>query len=184
MKHRIIQVTIILLVTLLVSCQSTASPTAHRPTELPSGGETPIETVEELRSYKNGVIQVHRTQEGQAVETVGVLLGVIPDLNLQALCFYSNEDVARMREEQDSLELLFTHPVDMAIGQWIAENERSQVPTDERGYRVLSLVRALFILEGDMTGSVLLLDEEGGWSCWAVERNDSIDTGWITTVRP
>ena len=184
MKHRIIQVTIILLVTLLVSCQSTAAPTAHRPTEPPSVVETPIETVEELRYYKNGVIQVHRPQEGQAVETARVLLGVISDLNLQARCVYGDEDVARMQEEQDSLELVFTYPLDIAINQWIAENERSQVPTNQRGFRVLRLVHALFILEGDMTGNVLTRGEEGNWGCWAVEKNNQIDIDWIKTVRP
>jgi len=168
----------------LLSCLPAAPAVPEGRTPPPPEKMTiPIESVEELRTYRGGEKQVYQPQAERIAETTERLLGVLSKLNLQATCFFGDEDVARVREEGDSLELVFAQPVDIRISQWIEEDERDHIPTDERGYRVLRVKRALFVLGGEMAGHVLIRDEEGGWGCWAIEREGEIDTRWIEAVQ-
>jgi len=172
-------------VLLLLGCLPPAPPAVPGKRESQTavaGMPIAVEKVEELGIYLSGEKEVHKPQADEIVEITGLLLGILPELNLQAMCLFRDADVARMREEGDSLELVFAQPVDMTITQRIEENDRDHIPTDERGYRVLRLKRALFVLGGEMAGHVLIRGEGQDWGCWAIEREGEIDARWIEAV--
>jgi len=114
------------------------------------------------------------------------------ELNLQAKCVFSEEDIQEIKQKDRVIELIFKKPVDITISQWVEPEERYHIPTDEKGYRILENVKnALFILEDNLgeglEGHVLVghkIDGRIGYSCWAIQQEGSkeIDKTWIDGV--
>ncbi|MBN1640900.1 MAG: hypothetical protein JXA09_06670 [Anaerolineae bacterium] len=179
MRHkRVIQVAVLLA---LLAQGCLAQPEEERTaTEQPL--PVAIDTVQAVRVHPGGGEPAYTPGQEAARAIARALLGIFAELNLQALCMILDEDVARLQQEDGALELVFAHPVDVATGQRIGTSD--QVPVDERGYRVLHVERAVFVLAGEMAGHVLVAARAGEWSCWAVEEGGAIDLGWVARIEP
>jgi len=114
------------------------------------------------------------------------------ELNLQASCVFSEEDIQKIKQKDINIELTFKEPIDIIISQWVKPEERYHIPTDEKGYKILENVKtAIFILEDNLDegleGHILVGHEiEGkiGYSCWAIQQEGSnvIDKTWIKQI--
>lgn len=144
-------------------------------------GAVDIEAVEKIGVYLGGGEETRSPQATEVVELTQLLLGTLPQINVPAYCYIRDEDVAEMLDQQDAAELVFSDPTDVAIGEKV-DGKESGVLTDERGYRVLRIQRALFLLDGEMAAHILVLDQEDTWGCWTVETGNRIDTGWVKEV--
>lgn len=142
-----------------------------------------IETVEKLGVYLGGEEETKAPRMAEVVDATRLLLGILPQLNVPAYCYIRDQDAAQMRQQQDAVELVFFDPTEVTIAERIDETGRGHILTDERGYRVLCIQRALFLLDGEMAGHVLVQDEEGTWGCWAIETGEGIDTRWVEAVK-
>lgn len=185
MRSRTIMITVVLAVILLLGCGTAATP-PPRPGDTPTEGvglPVGVQAVRELVTCLGGEQRALQPEAPGVLDTTQLLLGLLAKLDLQAPCFLGDSDVARIRRENDAAELVFGHPVDVAIAQRIDEKDRDVIPTDERGYRVLRLEQALFVLGGEMAGHVLVRDDQGSWGCWAIQKGKQIDTAWIEVVR-
>ncbi len=148
------------------------------------------EMVEKIVSYENCKQEVidPKSEEGKGIASL--LTRKLHELNLQARCVFSEEDIQKIKQKDRVVELIFKKPIDITISQWVEPEERYHIPTDEKGYRILENVKnALFILkdnqERGLEGHILVGHEvEGriGYSCWAISKDGEIDKSWIKEV--
>jgi hypothetical protein len=170
--HRILFVLTLLLIT---ACGRVLPPTP-KPVD--------VNKVERVTVYSEGTEDVIQPDDKRFAGLAKHLLATLPKFNLQAECVFSEDQISAMKRKERLVELVFKAPERVTIGQWIPKEEREWVPTDERGFRVLTVKRALFALSGEYRGH-LFLPSEGEppmWGCWAIERRKEIDTRWIEAV--
>ncbi len=149
--------------------------------------------VENIFLWKNGKVKAIPQESPQYAKTKGILVSTLKSLNIQARCYFSKDDIQRIREENEVVELRFALPVNITISQWVDPDGRDHIPADEKGYRILDNVKAvLFITEDNLNmglnGHVLVYHEVGGGvnhdGCWAIgeEDNGGIDKRWINEL--
>jgi len=150
------------------------------------------EMVEKIVFYENGNQEIidPKSEEGKGIASL--LTRKLHELNLQATCVFSEEDIQEIKQKDRVVELIFKKPIDITISQWVEPEERYHIPTDEKGYRILENVKnTLFILEDilgeGLEGHILVGHEvEGriGYSCWAIQQEGSkeIDKTWIDEI--
>ncbi|MBA7545122.1 hypothetical protein ES705_37485 [subsurface metagenome] len=140
-------------------------------------------------------------EKGDAIATL--LTRKLHELNLQATCVFSEEDILKIKQNDRVAQLNFKTPIDITISQWIKPEERYHIPVDEKGYRILGNVEtALFILEDNLDEGLeahilvghLIPPEPGlhdaiekiGYSCWAInikeEGKPELDKTWIDGI--
>ena len=145
------------------------------------------EMVEKIVFYENGKQEVidPKSEEGEGLASL--LTRKLHELNLQAKCVFSEEDIQKIKQKDRVVELIFKKPIDITISQWVEPEERYHIPTDEKGYRILENVKnAIFILkdnqERGLEGHILVGHEvkgKIGYSCWAIKE---IDKTWIDEI--
>ena len=87
-----------------------------------------------------------KSEEG--IGLASLLTRKLHELNLQATCVFSEEDIYEIIHKDRVAELIFKEPIDITISQWVEPEERYHIPIEEKGYRILENVKtALFILE-------------------------------------
>ena len=148
------------------------------------------EMVEKIVFYEDGKQEIidSKSEEGKALASL--LTRKLHELNLQARCVFSEEDIQKIKQKDKVIELIFKKPIDITISQWVEPEERYYIPTDEKGYRILKDVKnALFTLEDNLglEGHILVGHEvEGriGYSCWAIQQEGSkeIDKEWVDKI--
>jgi len=150
------------------------------------------EMVEKIVFYEDGKQEIVDTKSEDGKGLVSLLTRKLHELNLQARCVFSEEDIREIKQKDRVAGLIFKKPIDITISQWIEPEERYHIPTDEKGYRILENVKnALFILEDNLAegleGHILVGHEvEGriGYSCWAIQQEGGkeIDKTWIDGI--
>ena len=156
------------------------------------------EMVEKIVLYEDGPQEVIDQKSEEGTEIASLLTCKLHELNLQATCVFSEEDIYEMkkgrigRRMDRMIELVLKNPIDIVISQWVEPEERYHIPVDEKGYRILENVKtALFILEdkggGGLESHILVGHEvEGriGYSCWAIQQEGSseLDKNWIKQI--
>ena len=113
-------------------------------------------------------------------------------VNLQARCVFNEQDIQRMKNSNRIVELGFRFPENVTISQWVEAKDRSYIPANESGYRILRNVHfALFVLEDSLgyglEGKILIGHRVGGeisYTCWAIGEEDGkeIDKTWIYEI--
>lgn len=79
----------------------------------------------------------------------------LQELNLQATCVFTKEDIIKIKEKDKVVELVFKNPVDITISQRVESEERYHIPVDDKGYRILEDVKtSLFVLEDNQEGGL------------------------------
>jgi hypothetical protein len=113
-----------------------------------------------------------------------ILLHTVKKVNLQAKCAFFEDRVNLLKQNGKVIELIFDKPVNITISQWIEPEERKHIPTDAKGYRILTNVKKIvFVLEGDLEGHILTKSADiEGYGCWAVGKDGEIDKSWIEKV--
>ena len=110
------------------------------------------EMVEKIVFYEDGkqeIIDPKSSEEGKRLASL--LTRKLHELNLQAKCVFSEEDIREIKQKDRIAGLIFKKPIDITISQWVEPEERYHIPTDEKGYRILENVKnALFILEDNL----------------------------------
>ena len=156
--------------------------------------ESTKEMVEKIILYKNNKQQVVGAESGDGIGIASLLTRKLHELNLQARCVFSEEDILEIKRHDKLAELIFKEPIDITISQWVEPEERYHIPIDERGYRILEDVEtALFILEDNLDegleAHILVGHEvEGriGYSCWAINIKEEgkleLDKTWIDGI--
>jgi hypothetical protein len=147
-----------------------------------------ISKVEQINLYQDGEVSSLNELEGIS----GVLLTTLQELDLQARCVFSQERIDEIKQKDTVVELIFREPVDITISQFIEEEERHHIATDENGYRILEKVKtAIFILEDKLNEGLwahVLVGEEHegkiGYGCWAIQQEESndIDSSWVYEI--
>jgi hypothetical protein len=168
---------------LLVLLLITACGRAVTPTPKPVVLED-LDNVERVTVYSNGSEEVIQGADKRFSELVQRLLATLPSFNLQAECVFSEDEISALKQKERLVELVFKAAERITIGQQIPEEHRNRILTDERGFRVLEVKTALFVLSGDYRGQLLLLSDgqSPAWGCWAIEKNRVIDTHWVEAV--
>jgi len=161
------------------------------------------EMVEKIVFYENGEQEIvdPKSEEGKGMASL--LTRKLHELNLQARCVFSEEDIREIKQKDRVAELIFKKPVDITISQWVEPEERYHIPVDEKGYRILENVEtAIFILEDNQERGLeahilvghLIPPEPGlypskeiiGYSCWAInikeEGKPELDKSWIDGI--
>ncbi|MCW7078656.1 MAG: hypothetical protein OCU22_05980 [Canidatus Methanoxibalbensis ujae] len=152
------------------------------------------EMVEKIVFYENGKQEIIdlKSEDGKGIASL--LTRKLHELNLQARCVFSEEDIEKIKQKDRVVELIFKKPVDITISQWVEPEERYHIPTDEKGYRILENVEtAIFILEDNQergSEAHILVGHgvEGriGYSCWAInikkEGKPELDKSWIDGI--
>jgi hypothetical protein len=143
-----------------------------------------LDNVERVTVYSSGSEEVLQGNDKRFSEVVKRLLATFPSLNLQAECVFSEGEISALKQKERLVELVFKAAERITIGQQIPEEHRERIPTDERGFRVLEVKEALFVLAGDYRGQIFLLSDgpSPAWGCWAIEKNRIIDTHWVEAV--
>ena len=106
------------------------------------------EMVEKIVLYEDGKQEIIdlKSEDGKGIASL--LTRKLHELNLQARCVFSEEDIEKIKQKDRVIELILKKPIDITISQWVEPEERYHIPTDEKGYRILENVKnALFILE-------------------------------------
>ncbi len=172
--HRVLSLLVLLLIT---AC---SGPVGGSPTPRP----VDVDKVERVTVYSSGNEEVIQPDDNRFAGLTKHLLATFSDLNLPAGCILSEDEIAAMKREGKLVELLFKSPEAITIGQWIPEEDRDHIPTDERGFRMLEAETTLFVLSGEYQGHILFPSENKPptWGCWAIEREKEIDTRWIEGV--
>ena len=185
MKGKLMSIGLVLMA-LLITASGCAMSTAN-----PGGDESNIpiiSRVEQINLYQDGEVSSLNELEGIS----GVLLTTLQELDLQARCAFSQERIDEIKQKDTVVELIFREPVDITIPQFIEEEERHHIATDENGYRILEKVKtAIFILEDKLNeglwAHVLVgSEQEGriGYGCWAIKQEESnkLDTSWVYEI--
>ena len=165
------------------------------------------EMVERIVLYEDGPQEVIDPKTKKGIAIASLLTCKLHELNLQATCVFSEEDIYEMkkgrigRRMDRMIELVLKNPIDIVISRWVEPEERYRIPVDEKGYRILENVKtALFILEDKGGGGLeshilvghLIPPEPGlypgkeiiGYSCWAIQQEGSteLDKNWIKQI--
>ena len=139
-----------------------------------------------LPSYVKSITFYDKCQVKPVGDVEGLsdlLILTLQSVNVQAKCVFTQDDVNRLKVSGKVVELVFSKPVDVTIAQWVRPEDRSHIPTNESGYRVLKDVEtAIFVLEGDLKGYILTSGKSEFYGCWAILRNGSIDKSWTSAV--
>jgi len=144
--------------------------------------------VEKIVFYENGKQEIIDPKSEGGKGIASLLTRKLHELNLQARCVFSEEDIQEIKQKYRVVELIFKKPIDITISQWVEPEERYHIPTDEKGYRILENVKdALFILEDNLSEGLeghILVGHMTGYSCWAIKQEGSkeIDKTWIDEV--
>ncbi|MBE0516065.1 MAG: hypothetical protein IBX41_01565 [Methanophagales archaeon] len=152
----------------------------------PNEVEPTKEMVEEIVFYESGRDLPYFRQElidPKSEEGIGIaslLTRKLHELNLQAKCVLSEEDIQEIKQNDRAAELIFKKPIDITTSQWVEPEERYHIPVDEKGYRILENVKtALFILEDNqdrgLEGHILVGSErkERDEKCsWEITQED------------
>jgi len=150
------------------------------------------EMVEKIIFYENGKQEIIdlKSEEGLA----SLFARKLHELNLQATCVFSEEDILEIKQKDRVVELIFKKPIDITISQWVEPEERYHIPTDEKGYRILENVETtIFILEDNqergLEAHILVghrVEGRIGYSCWAInikeEGKPELDKSWIDGI--
>lgn len=113
-----------------------------------------------------------------------VLLRTASQINLQLRCIATEDRVVELQENARVIELLFSEPKDITISQYVPEDERLHILTNETGYRILPGIQAmLFVLNESngtgFTGHILIRGEnEPLYGCWAIMEDEGLDFTW------
>jgi len=132
-----------------------------------------VESIVFYEDDKQEIIDL-KSEDGKGIASL--LTRKLHELNLQATCVFSEEDILEIKQKDRVAELIFKKPVDITISQWTEPEERYHIPTDEKGYRILENVETtIFILEdtqerGSEAHILVGHRVEGriGYSCWAI----------------
>ncbi len=165
----------------------------HRPVITNEISESSAEEmVGNLVLYANGRWGAIYEGDEKGMKIASLLIRKLRELNLQAKCVISEKDLQGMKEKNKILELVFKRPVDITISQWIDPEDRSYIPVDEKGYRILEDVgTTLFILKDNSNKGLEanILIGQGtivrvGYGCWAIkqEGSDELDKTWIQEI--
>ena len=143
-------------------------------------------TNDTLPSYVKSITFYDKGQVKPVGDTEGLsdlLIHTLQSVNVQAKCVFTQDDVNRLKANGKLVELVFSKPVDITIAQWVKPEDRSYIPTNESGYRVLKDIETvIFVLDGDLEGHILTSGKSRFYSCWAILRNGSIDKSWTSAV--
>jgi len=152
------------------------------------------EAVEKIMLYENGKQEIIDLKSEEGKGMTSLLTRKLHEVNLQARCVFSEQDIREIKQRDRVVELIFKKPIDITISQWVEPEERYHIFTDERGYRILENVKnGLFILEdnlGDGLEAHILvgheIEERVGYTCWAInikeEGKPELDKSWINEV--
>ena len=152
------------------------------------------EMVESIVFYEDGKQEIidPKSEDGKGIASL--LTRKLHELNLQATCVFSEEDIQEIKQKDRVAELIFKKPIDITISQWTEPEERYHIPTDEKGYRILENVEtAIFILEDNqergLEAHILVghrVEGRIGYSCWAInikeEGKPELDKSWIDGI--
>ena len=155
--------------------------------------EPTIEMVENVIYYENGEHKVIDTKSEGGIGMVSLLTRKLHELNSQAVCIFSEGEIQEIKQKDRCVELVFRSPMDVTISQWIEPEERYHIPVDERGYRILGINNALFIMEdnlGEALGAHILTGHEyegsisyGGWAIQSKRfGKTSTDESWVDSL--
>jgi len=152
------------------------------------------EMVEKIVFYEDGKQEIIDPKSENGKGIASLLTRKLHELNLQATCVFSEEDIREIKQKDRVAELIFKKPVDITISQWVEPEERYHIPVDEKGYRILENVEtAIFILEDNqergLEGHILIghrVEGKTGYSCWAInikeEGKPELDKSWIDGI--
>ncbi|RLG21947.1 hypothetical protein DRN74_00870 [Candidatus Micrarchaeota archaeon] len=152
------------------------------------------EMVEKIVFYEKGKQEIIDLKSEDGKEIASLLTRKLHELNLQATCVFSEEDIQEIKQKDRVAELIFKKPVDITISQWTEPEERYHIPVDEKGYRILENVKiAIFILEDNqergLEAHILVghrVEGRTGYSCWAInikeEGKPELDKSWIDRI--
>jgi len=175
--HRVLPLLVLLLIT---ACSGMVTPTP-KPVD--------VDKVERVTVYSGGNEEVIQSGDERFAELAKHLLATLSDLNLPAGCLLSEDEIAAMKREGKpaenlAIELLFKAPETITIRQWIQEEDRDHILTDEWGFRMLETETTLFVLSGEYRGHFFFPSEgkPPTWGCWAIEREKEVDTRWIEGI--
>lgn len=152
------------------------------------------EMVEKIVFYEDGKQEIIdlKSEDGKGIASL--LTRKLHELNLQATCVFSEEDIREIKQKDRVAELIFKKPIDITISQWTEPEERYHIPVDEKGYRILENVEtAIFILEDNqergLEAHILVghrVEGRIGYSCWAInikeEGKPELDKSWIDGI--
>jgi hypothetical protein len=195
----------IIIVVLIFAVALTIWQKYHRPiiTIGPPEGVSPSEwsafheewqpIVEKISIWQNGQEWIINPESSEYIEMGRILIPTLHKLNLQARCVFSEERIQEIKRNNKAIELVFKQADDFPISQWVQEEERYHIPTDENGYRILeNLKSAIFVLEDNLEAHILVAGEredcqfacERMWGCWAIQQEGSkeIDKAWIDEI--
>jgi len=150
------------------------------------------EMVEEIVLLGNGKKEPIDPKSEEGTEIASLLTRKLHELNLQATCVFSKEEIQEIEQKDRSVRLFFKKPIDITISQWVEPEDRYHISTDKNGYRILENVgTALFILEDKLDKGLeahVLIDHKIkgriGYSCWAIKKEGSqeIEKNWIEEI--
>jgi hypothetical protein len=125
--------------------------------------------------YRNGTKDIITPEDGDFETLDSHLLSTISQIDLQARCVSSEGMIDEIRNSSYAVELVLKEPEGMTISQWIGEEDRRHIRTNEEGYRVLVVKHALFGLDGEYGNNIFISSGVGDWSCWAINREKWVD---------
>lgn len=165
----------------------------HRPVitiEMPESSTEEI--VGNLVLYANGQWGAIYEGNERGKKLSSLLIGKLHELNLQAQCVFTENDLQEMKGSNKVLELVFKKPVDIVISQWIEPEDRSYIPVDEKGYRILEDIgTALFVLKDNLNKGLeanILIGQgtviRTSYGCWAIQQEGSngLDKTWVGEI--
>lgn len=137
------------------------------------------ELVEKIILYESGKQEVVNIKSEDGIGIANLLTSKLHELNLQAKCAFSKEDIQEIKQKDRIVEVIFKNPADITISQWVEPDERYHIPVDKKGYRILENVKtSLFILEDNqdrgLEAHILVgheVEGEIGHSCWTININ-------------
>jgi hypothetical protein len=161
----------------LIVLLASACGVAGRPTPTP----LPASAVEQIIIISRGEQEVIEGDDERFTTLAEHLLATVPTFNLPAECAVDEHTVQALRQQERLVELTFLAAQEVTLGEWVAEEDRDRIPTDERGFRIVETETLLLPLSGQYRGHLLVPSEgqAGPWGCWAVERRNEIDTQWV-----
>ncbi len=186
MKNRILFVIVALLI-IVGSAVGVYYYTAL-PTPSPSPSPTAIPTPTPYPRMDDVILLLENGEErlvgGGNSELLDYLyLSLFHQINVQE-CNLTWETVGEIKANDRIARIEFRiYGHDLTISQWIKPEDRNGITTDEHGYRVLDRVHdVLFILKDNLGLGLeghILLDIDGEWSSWAIQKDGEIDKSWI-----
>ena len=161
------------------------------------------EMIEKIVLLGNGKKEPIDPESEEGIGIASLLTRKLHELNLQAKCAFSKEEIQEIEQKDRSIRLFFKKPIDITISHWVEPEEGDHISVDERGYRILENVEtALFILEDNLDEGLeahvlvghLIPPKMGSghekewisYSCWAInikeEGEPELDKSWIAEI--